>query len=45
MRNHGEYVGAEVDPMLAELLCREQFVVKAYEIVGSDPDFTYSFGP
>jgi len=34
-------IGAEVDPVIAELYCREQFVVDAYEIIGSDPDFTY----
>lgn len=37
----GSAIGAEVDPVIAELWCREQFVVDAYEIVGSDPDFTY----
>jgi len=38
-------VGAEVDPVLAELYCREQFVVDSYEVIGTDPDFTYSFPP
>jgi len=33
--------GANLDPVMAELYCREQFVVDAYEIIGSDPDFTY----
>jgi len=37
----GVEIGAEVDPVIAELYCREQFVVDAYEIIGSDPDFTY----
>ena len=37
--------GAEVDPVMAELYCREQFVVDAYEIIGSDPDFAYSPAP
>ena len=27
------------DPRIAELYCREQFVVDAYEIIGTDPDF------
>jgi hypothetical protein len=40
----GVSIGAEVDPVLAELYCREQFVVDAYEIIGSDPDFTYPTG-
>jgi hypothetical protein len=38
-------IGAEVDPAIAELYCREQFVVDAYEIIGSDPDFTYPTDP
>jgi hypothetical protein len=38
-------IGAEVDPVIAELWCREQFVVEAYEIIGTDPDFTHSFAP
>lgn len=41
----GVPIGAEVDPVIAELWCREQFVVDAYEIIGTDPDFTYSFPP
>jgi hypothetical protein len=41
----GIEIGAEVDPVIAELHCREQFVVDAYEIIGTDPDFTYSFPP
>jgi len=28
-----------VDPMTAELYCREQFVVDAFEVIGTDPDF------
>jgi hypothetical protein len=36
----GVEIGPEVDPVIAELFCREQFVVDAYEITGSDPDFT-----
>ena len=28
-----------VDPRTAELYCREQFVVDAFEVIGSDPDF------
>jgi len=40
----GVVIGAEVDPVIAELYCREQFVVDAYEIIGSDPDFTYPTG-
>lgn len=39
----GVEIGAEVDPVIAELWCREQFVVDAYEIIGTDSDFTYSF--
>ena len=41
----GVEIGAEVDPVIAQLWCREQFVVDAYEIIGTDPDFTYSFPP
>jgi hypothetical protein len=33
-------IGGEVDPVIAELYCREQFVVDAYEIIGTDPDFS-----
>ena len=29
-----------VDPLHAEIWCREQFVVESYEIIGTDPDFT-----
>jgi hypothetical protein len=28
-----------VDPRTAELLCRERFVVDAYEVIGNDPHF------
>jgi Bacterial SH3 domain len=35
----GAYGGAGPDPRIAELYCREQFVVDAYEIIGTDPDF------
>jgi hypothetical protein len=41
----GVVIRAEVDPVIAELWCREQFVVDGYEIIGTDPDFTYSFPP
>lgn len=41
----GSSIGPEVDPVIAELWCREQFVVDAYVIIGTDPDFTYSFPP
>jgi len=34
-----------VDPVTAELYCREQFVVDAYEIIGTDPDFTSPSAP
>jgi hypothetical protein len=34
-----------VDPAIAELYCREQFVVDAYEIIGTDPDFAYPPAP
>jgi hypothetical protein len=27
-----------VDPMIAELRCRERFVVDAFEVIGTDPD-------
>lgn len=36
--------GPNVDPVMAELYCREQFVVDAYEIIGTDPDFTNPSG-
>lgn len=35
----GQY-GAPVNPVSAELWCREQFVLDAYEITGTDPDFS-----
>jgi hypothetical protein len=28
-----------VEPALAELWCRQQFVVEAYEVIGTDPNF------
>lgn len=34
-----------VDPVVAELWCREQFVVDSYEITGTDPDFSYPPSP
>jgi len=34
-----------IDPVIAELYCREQFVVESIEVIGSDPDFTYSYPP
>ena len=34
-----------VQPVIAELYCRERFVVDAYEIIGTDPDFTYRSTP
>jgi hypothetical protein len=41
---NGAYGGAGPDPRIAELYCREQFVVDAYEIIGTDPDFPYPSG-
>jgi hypothetical protein len=40
----GAYGGAGPDPRIAELYCREQFVVDGYEIIGTDPDFPYPSG-
>jgi hypothetical protein len=34
-----------IDPVIAELYCREQFVVESIEVIGSDPDFTHSYPP
>ncbi len=34
-----------IDPPTAELYCRERFVVDAYEVIGSDPDFVYPPAP
>jgi hypothetical protein len=31
----------EVDPVSAELYCRERFVVDRYTVLGADPDFLY----
>jgi hypothetical protein len=33
--------GVPVDPVFAEIWCREQFVVDSYEVLGTDPDFTH----
>ena len=35
--------GVPVDPVFAELWCREQFVVDLMEVIGSDPDFTHVY--
>ena len=37
--------GVPVDPIFAELWCREQFVVDLMEVIGSDPDFTHVYPP
>jgi hypothetical protein len=29
----------EIDPVVFELYCREQFVVESHEVIGTDPDF------
>jgi len=31
----------EVDPAIAELFCRTNFVVESYEILGEDEDFPF----
>lgn len=36
--------GGGPDPRIAELYCREQFVVDGYDIIGTDPDFPYPSG-
>jgi hypothetical protein len=33
-----------IDPPTGELYCRERFVVDAYEVIGSDPEFLYPVG-
>jgi len=37
--------GGAPDPRFAELYCREQFVVDAYEIIGADPAFSLPPNP